>query len=103
MDHHTPHCSVKGPACIPSNSDRVAVTVTLKDVCGLPVTNVDSKHFKLQSKNAQEIFCDVKVEEHTNGCYQISYHPKERKNHNVQVTWNDTVLSREEIDISFVI
>ena len=85
-----------------ASSNRVVVTVSLKSVCGLPVTNMDSKHFKLQSKNAQEIFCDVKVEEHTNGCYQISYHPKERKNHNVQVTWNDTVLSREEIDISFV-
>ena len=87
---HPPHCCVNVSA-----SDPVVITVTLKDACGFPVTN-QSRCIKVQSKNVK----DIKVEERTHGLYHISYHPRERKGHSINITCNDTVLSS---DISFCI
>ena len=97
---HPPDCSVKGPAgcMLLSSSDPVIITVSLKDACGFPVTN-QSQCLNLQSKRAKVCSDDVKVEEHAYGLYQISYHPKERKNHTITVTWNDTVLNSEEVNV----
>ena len=94
---YSPHCSVKAaPGYI--SSHPVVITVSLKDVCGFPVTD-QSRRLKVQSKTGQDFCCDVKVEERTHGLYHISYHPKERKDHSVTVTCNDTVLNSEEVNI----
>lgn len=97
---HPPDCSVKGPTgcMLLSSSDPVVITVSLKDACGFPVTN-QSQCLNMQSKGAKDFYDDVKVKEHARGLYQISYHPKERKDHNITVTWNDTVLNSEEFNI----
>ena len=68
--------------------------MSLKDVCGFPVTD-QSQCLKVQSKTGGDFCCDVKVEERTHGLYHISYHPKERKDHSITVTCNDTVLNSE--------
>ena len=95
-----PHCSVKAaPAYIPT-SDPVVITVSLMGACGFPVTD-QSQYLKVQSKIGQDFCCDVKVEELAHGHYHISYHPKERKDHSVTVTCNDTVLNSEEVNIPF--
>ena len=94
---HPPHCSVMVSACV-FKSDPVVISVALKDLCGLPVTN-QSQCLKIQSQNAEEFCVDIKVEEHTHGLYHISYHPKERKDHCITVTCNDTVLNSEDVNI----
>ena len=93
---YLPHCSVKIPTCVPK-SDPVVITVSLKDICGFPVTN-QSQCLKVQSQNVR----DIKVEEHTHGLYHISYHSRERKDHSINVTCNDTALHSEEIDIQMM-
>lgn len=92
---HPPHCSVKAA---PAYISTVIITVSLKDACGFPVTD-QSQCLQIQSKTSHDFCCDVKVEEHTDGVYHISYHPKERKDHGVTVTCNNTVLNSEEVNI----
>ena len=95
---HPPLCSVNGPMGLQSVTNPVVITVTLKDMRGLPVTN-QSQCLKIQSKSLEDFFCNVKSEEHGKGIYQISYNPKERKSHSINVTCNGTVLSGEEVNV----
>ena len=101
---HPPLCSVKGPAghMLQSTTNPVVITVALKDVFAFPVTN-QPHCLKIKPSNSKDSFYDAKVEEYTCGLYHISYHPKERKDHSITVTWNDIILNGEEVNVSFCI
>ena len=102
---HVPLCSVKGPEdhLLQSDTNPVVITITLKDACGFPVTN-QSQGLKITSCNPKEdCFYDVKVEERTCGLYNIFYHHKERRNHSINVLWDDIVLNSKEVNISLCI
>ena len=77
---HPPHCSVNGPTRIPK-ADPIVITVTLKDVCGFPVTN-QSHCLKIQSQNVK----DTKVKEHTHG--SLSYLLSSKKEEESQYKYN---------------
>ena len=101
---HPPLCSVKGPIdhMLQSDTDPVVITVMLKDVWDFPVTN-QSQSIKIEPSNPKDCLYNVKVEEHPCGLYHIFYHPKQRKDHSITVTWNDFVLNSEELNVSFCI
>ena len=101
---HPPLCSVKSPTdhMLQSTTNPVVIAVTLKDAFDFPVTN-QPQCLKISPSNPKDSFYDVKVEEHTCGLYHISYHPKERKDHSVSVTWNDIILNGEEVNVSFCV
>ena len=101
---HPPLCSVKGPTdhMLQSDTTPVVITVTLKDTHGVLVIN-QSQHLKIKSTNPKDCFYNMKVEELTGGYYNISYHPKKRKDHSIIVTWDGVVLHIEEVNVSFCI
>ena len=101
---HPPLCSVKGPIdhMLQSDTDPVVITVTLKDLWDFPVTE-QLQNIKITPSNPKDCLYNVKVEEHSCGLYHIFYHPKQRKDHSIVITWNHIVLNSEELNVSFCI
>ena len=92
---YVPNCDVK----VETKSN--AISVILKDACGYSVIN-QAKSIKIKSKGAEELDYHFQVKEHTQGQYCISCCTKSWQRISINVTWNDTILNKEDIVLPIV-
>ena len=92
---YVPNCDVK----VQTKSN--AISVILKDACGYSVIN-QAKSITIKSKGAEELDYDFQVKEHTQGQYCISCCTKNCQRISINVTWNDTILNKEDIVLPIV-
>ena len=93
---HLPNCTMSQPVEI---SDRVNVTVTLKDIVGSPIAN-QSENLEVCSNKEREFLQNTHIEEESRGQYHIWYNRKRKEDHSLSVYWRGLEVNHKRIKVS---